>query len=138
MIRYFALIFLFVSHSLFAIDDQVSDDILWGYADFLQAIQNRDFESAQRYIESGTKIGFGGDNGIAGFKNAVIDNSDCIDSLVFALRQGCKILTDGQEVGCISPPQFNDSGIIYLGARIKFVKTSDKTLKIQYLACGGD
>lgn len=138
MIRYVILLFLLFSHSSFGIDDQMRDDILWGYADFLQAIQDKDFESAQKYIETGTKVGFGGDSGITGFKNVVIDNADCVDGLLFALRQGCKLTNEGQEVGCISPPQFNDSDILYLGARIKFVKTSDKSLKIKYLVCGGD
>ena len=138
MIRYLALIFVFISHSSFGIDDQARDDILWGYADFLQAIQSKDFESAQKYIEPATKIGFGGDTGIVGFKNAVIGNEYCLENLVFALRQGCKISDEGQEVGCIAPPQFNNSDILYLGARIKFVKTKDKSLKIQYLVCGGD
>jgi hypothetical protein len=138
MIRYVALIILFVSHSSFGIDDQRRDDILWGYADFLQAIQDRDFESAQKYVEPGTKIGFGGDSGISGFKNVVIDNADCIDGLLFALRQGCKLTDEEQDGGCISRPQFNDKGILYLGPRVKFIKTSDKSLKIQYLVCGGD
>src|SRR5690606_7280511 len=101
MIRYIAFIFLFVSLSSFGIDDQERDDILWGYSDFLQAIQDKDFESAQKYIEPGTKIGFGGDSGITGFKSSVIDNVDCIDGLLFALRQGCKIVDEGQDVGCV-------------------------------------
>lgn len=138
MIRYSALIFLIVSYSSFAIDDQDRDDILWGYSDFLHAIQEKDFESAQKYVGPETKIGFGGDSGIAGFKHLVVGNADCIDGLLLALRQGCRISVEGQDMGCVSPPQFNDADILYLGARIKFVRAGDESLKVQYLVCGGD
>lgn len=138
MTRYILLLLSVLPLSAFGNDARARDDLLWGYAEFLQSLETGDFAVAQKYVAPDTKIGFGGDDGPAGFRVAVIDTPRCIEDLVFALRQGCRLVAGGGESACISPPQFADPEVLYLGARLKFVQAAGKALSIQYLICGGD
>lgn len=137
MTRFFTILFLLFPHVLLAADKESQDDLLWGYADFLHALEEENYEAAERYIDPQTTIGFGGDKGVSGFKR-LIDNKACVDDLVLALKQGCKVTQEEGETGCVSPPQFTDEETLYLGARLKFVHTENDEVKIQYLVCGGD
>lgn len=138
MTRYILPLLLVLPFSAFGNDARVRDDLLWGYAEFLQSLHSGDFATAQKYVAPDTKIGFGGDAGPAGFKEAVIDNAICIEDLVFALKQGCRLVAGDGEAACISPPHFADPDVLYLGARLKFVQAAGAAPSLQYLICGGD
>ena len=135
---YLLLLLLALPTWSLATDDVASTELLFGYGSFLQAIETGDWPSAEGYIAEATKVGFGGDMGKAGFKAAVVDDPVCRDNLIFALRQGCKLQQEGGQTGCVSPPQFGDPDILYLGSRIKFIYTAADSVAIEYLVCGGD
>ena len=78
------------------------DKMLWGYAEFLTAVQAGDWETAERFVSDESRIGFGPAEGKAGFQEQVVDDAECLKDLVFALKQGCRldtVLARGLRVG---------------------------------------
>ena len=132
--RIIFVLLLFVSTSLAA-----SEDLLMGYTEFYESMRSHNFSNAEKYILPDTQIGFGPDEmGVKGFHNLVVNNQECLNDLVFALRQGCKISEDQDSEICIAPPQSDDDSVLYLGARVGFKRQVDGPVSVQYIICGGD
>ena len=120
-------------------DDEIWDKLVWDYGDFAQNFEARNWEGVYRYINEETKAGFGGEVGIEGLKQVYINDDNCFNAMLFALKQGCKKSGAGGELSCDAPPQWTDSSIVYLGARAGFVYRRDEQKWLaRYLICGGD
>ena len=131
---------LLLCASLVSADNpQARDSLLWDYSDFHQALRHGEWERAAKYLAKDSKIGFGGDLGLSGFHSVVRDDPSCVRSLILALDQGCRLEHANRELGCVSPPQFANPDVLYLGARVKFVyREASDAVVIRYLVCGGD
>ncbi|SEF68832.1 hypothetical protein SAMN04515663_102560 [Alcanivorax sp. DSM 26293] len=115
------------------------DKMLWGYAEFLTAVQAGDWETAERFVSDESRIGFGPAEGKAGFQEQVVDDAECLKDLVFALKQGCRLDTANQDLVCVAPPQFADPDVLYMGPRVKMIYDKGReSVFVQYLVCGGD
>lgn len=83
---------------------QVRDQLVWDFAEFVHHFRGRNWEGVCRFVSERTKAGFGGETGCAGVRQVYADNEACWKEMVFALRQGCKRAGRGSNVSCIAPP----------------------------------
>ncbi|MCI5141916.1 MAG: hypothetical protein D3909_09370 [Candidatus Electrothrix sp. ATG1] len=110
------------------------------YAQFIHEFQGRHWQQMKKYETEITKCGFGpGKEGIGCIEKVYSNNHECINEVLFSLKQGCKVHNSKGEILCISPPQWNDQSIIILGARASFTYNAEKdTISVNHLICGGD
>lgn len=112
---------------------------MWDVAGFVSSFSNKDWESVNKHISHSTKVGFGGGMGVEGLKTELKYNPECFNDMVVALKQGCKYISNNSNLECISPPQFSDKNVIYLGARASFIYNPvEKKTFVNFLICGGD
>lgn len=117
-----------------------AENLVWEYARFVQAFRAKDWSNVCDFVSDSTKAGFGpAQEGCEGVKRVYAGDGPCWDEMVFALRQGCRKTSINGEPACVSPPQWNDDDVAYLGARAAFVfDAGSGRWMAQYLVCGGD
>jgi hypothetical protein len=116
----------------------LDDDFFWLYAEFVQAFRQQDWPRVCEFVTDATQTGFGpGESGCEGVLAVFAKDQACWEEMVFALRQGCRLKLEGRE--CISPPQFEDESVVYLGARASFSYDKHGQLMMaRWLVCAGD
>lgn len=119
---------------------QYRGEFIMSYAQFIHEFQSHHWHQMKKYETKATKCGFGpGEEGLGCIEKVYSNNNECINEVVFSLKQGCRIHNSQSELSCTSPPQWNDQSIIILGARASFTYNSEKdTISVTYLICGGD
>lgn len=112
----------------------------WDYAEFTERFAAGDWEGLSRFISPDSKMGFGGEQGMEGLRLVFGESSACKEAMLLALRQGCKKqLRQGEGFACVSPPQWSDNDVVYLGARAEFIYSASRgRWVVRYLICGGD
>ena len=110
------------------------------YAQFIYEFQSKYWEQMTKYETNNTKCGFGpGEEGIGCIEKVYRNNQECMNEVLFSLKQGCKRYPSQNELSCTSPPQWSDQSIIILGARASFTyNTENDTISVNHLICGGD
>ena len=116
-----------------------SNFTMW-YARFIYEFQGNNWAQMNKYETKNTKCGFGpGEEGVGCIEKVYRPNHQCINEMLFSLKQGCKIQSGRNELSCISPPQWADQSIIILGPRASFTyNTETNTMSVNSLICGGD
>lgn len=137
--RLILLLFLIAICPFASSDDvQRQDQLVWDYAEFLEAFSSRNWRDITRFINSETKIGFGGEMGMTGLLQVFGENDDCHESMVRVLEMGCRKTGEGEAMRCVSPPHLGPE-VIYLGARASFAyNPKEKLWMPEFLICGGD
>ena len=116
-----------------------NEQLVWEYAEFVQAFREKNWTDVCEFVSEHTKASFGGDEGCAGVRRVYAGDDQCWDEMVFALRQGCRKTSVNGDLACVSPPQWADEDVAYLGARAGFVFNPErKKWMAEYLVCGGD
>lgn len=119
-------------------DAQRQDQLVWDYAEFVQAFSAKDWVTAARFVGRDAKIGFGGESGTEGMVRVFGDDDQCHGAMTRALESGCRKIGEGDAMRCISPP-YDGPDVVYLGARASFRYSVDVDLwTAEYLVCGGD
>lgn len=119
-------------------DLERQDQLVWDYAEFLQAFSSKNWSQVARFVAAETKIGFGGEMGMEGVLQIFGANDDCHEAMVRALAMGCRKTGEGEGMRCVSPPQLGPD-VVYLGARASFAFNADADLWMpEFLICGGD
>lgn len=123
-------------------DDQMErrDRLLWDYAQFVELFRVKDWPGICELASEHIQVGFGpGDEGCVAVKRVYGENQRCWGDMLFALRQGCRTTQAGGRGTCISPPQFADTDVVYMGARAGFSFDAERgRWMADSLICGGD
>ncbi len=121
------------------LSEEVLDQLVWDFAGFTYAFEGENWGGVCEYVTDGTKVGFGGEMGCDGVRLVYAEDPQCHSDMVFALKQGCRKIGAGTEVACLSPPQWLQRDVVYLGARASFSYSAEAGRWIaDYLICGGD
>jgi hypothetical protein len=119
-------------------DLQRQDQLVWDFAEFVEAFSTKNWRGIDRFIGPQTKAGLGGEMGMEGILQVFDGDDGCHDSMVRALELGCRKTGDGEEMRCISPPQLGPE-VVYLGARASFkYDVEGEIWMVEVFICGGD
>jgi len=119
-------------------DVQREDQLVWDFAEFVEAFSTRDWTRIDRFVGKEAKMGFGGEMGMAGLLQVYGGDDGCHESMARVLEMGCRKTGDGEGMRCISPPQLGPD-VVYLGARASFkYDTEGEIWMVESLICGGD
>lgn len=112
----------------------------WQYGSLFHMIETGSWAEVSKLESAHVKCGFGpGEDGKGCIKRVYGSNSSCVNKLLFALRQGCRIKNESNTLSCVSPPQWEDENIIILGSRASFSFNSvTQKIQIDSLICDGD
>ncbi len=116
------------------------DELRWGFSDFVQSLQSKNWDQISKFETKVTKCGFGPDEeGLGCIRKAIHIDKQCADKMLFVLKLGCKIEKTHEYLSCASPPQWLDESIITLGARASFsFNLKSKSVVVNHFICGGD
>lgn len=120
-------------------NDQAWEQLVWDFSGFVDDFESRHWEGVFSYVTEDSKIGFGGEQGIEGVRQVYVGNTKCFKDMLLALKQGCRKRDKDGGLACDAPPQWNDSSVVYLGARAGFAYSNEhRKWVVDYLICGGD
>lgn len=119
-------------------DLERQDQLVWDFAEFVEAFSTKNWPNISRFVGPETKAGLGGDMGMEGLMQVFGTDEKCHKAMVRALEMGCRKSGEREGMRCVSPPQLGPD-VVYVGARASFkYDTDDETWKAEFLICGGD
>ncbi len=133
------ILLLTVAPCTAAAQEQLEDQLVWDFAEFVRAFSNKDWDTVLRFINADTKASFGGDHGPDGVMNVFAADDTCHATMAAALNQGCRKVGTGSDMHCIAPPQSGQGDVVYMGPRASFrySETHERWMAV-YMICGGD